>query len=578
MGGKDGTPGTRLPSSSPPARTERGLGISSAGVFLISVFIQFVGFIASFFLAHIVGVDDAGKALLGFVQLSLLIGSSINSLADLRLGSAFTFFVSRGIPPERSLGTYLLIRLTLVGLAGLAIVLVAPYPLFGFGALASSPQELAVLLAFAALPLVWSIPTVYSSLWVAKGDSVRAQLPLLVESVVRTPLLIFVAYVDPTILTITYAYLAGAAVSAIICIPAIAGRFERFRSTELRAMLRYAWPLMGSLLLFYLVTASPQILVNAYLGTTNLNIFLVANGFRILLLALPAAVALPLFPYIASRHAQRDYETVRSGTWRALRYTALLLIPGVVALVVYRVNFLYILTNGTYVAPAALPLAILAVSAVPLALSQIISTSLSACGRQRLELYLGALQVVVLFGVALGLLSTSLLPISAGLNAISVAVLLSALAAIGLNAFFMERLLAVRIQPLSIGRIVVSSAASFEAVAILNDYLPINRLYQLVIGVGIGFVVYFMVLSLLGELSRQDVRELGGSLGVPDRVTLAVARLCWKEGSPDVNALGSHPAPALRPIDFVDTFSGESEYPSLAPAPPDESPRDRGPG
>ena len=547
-------------------RSERPLALSSAGVFLVSLAIQLIGFVASLYLYKHIGTDDPGKGLLGTIQLYLIIGSSINGIADLRLGSAFTFFVARGKPAEQSLGTYFFLRMAMVGLAGLTLFAIAPYPVFG-QQLVSNGTALTVLGVFLALPLLWSVSTVYNQLWVAEGDSLKAQLPLLIESIVRTPVLVYVALYDPTLTGITYAYLVGAIASFFVSLPDVLRRIRPFRATEAKEMFRYAWPLMGSLVLLFLATNSIPLIVNAKLGVINLNLFLAANGFRILALSLPAAISVPLFPYLANRHQEGEYEAIRSGTWRALRYTAMLLVPGVVALVVYRVNFLYILANGTYVSPAAIPLAILVVSAIPLALSQIISTALSAIGKQRLELYITSLQVGVLFGAAFLLLPpVTLLPAVPGLIGASIAVLLSSVAALGLNTFFMERLMAVRIQPRSILSIVASGTVSFLAVSrLFNPIVPVNRYYQLAAGVALGYLVYFLMLALIGELTKEDVRQITSSIGMPARVADLLGRLCWRADAPQVNQADLRLAPGLRPLELPETFSGEREIPELTP-------------
>src|SRR5689334_12908490 len=60
--------------SGPPTHQ---VGLSSTGVFLISVLIQVIGVAASVVLNRFVGITDSGPMILGTVQLYLLIASSI---------------------------------------------------------------------------------------------------------------------------------------------------------------------------------------------------------------------------------------------------------------------------------------------------------------------------------------------------------------------------------------------------------------------------------------------------------------------------------------------------------------------
>ncbi len=332
-------------------------------------------------------------------------------------------------------------------------------------------------------------------------------------------------------------------------------------------MFRFAWPLMGALVLNYLVTNMIPLLVEVGLGYRNLSIFLAANGWRILVLSLPAAVTTPLFPYIAGLHQQERYQAVREGAWQALRYTSILLVPGVLALVVYRNNFLNIFANGLYAGPGALPLAILVVGAIPLALSQIMQSTLNSIGRQRLELYLTGTQVIVLFAaVFLFLPPWGFFPASDGLVAASVAVLLSSVTALALNTYFLEKLIRVRIQPWSILGITVSAIIAFGAISRLNKYLPVNTWYQLLSVVLLCFAVYFVVLALVGELSKQDVRRIGRSMGLPSRSLEAIARMCWRVSSPGLPPVDLSRAPGLQPLrttELPETFTGTREMPDI---------------
>jgi O-antigen/teichoic acid export membrane protein len=546
-------------------------------VFAASVATQLIGFIASLFLYKQIGISPEGRVLLGTVQLFLLIGSSINAIGDLRLGTAYTYFLARGRPATEMTTVYLLVRILMVGSAGLVIFVVAPLSIGG-SQIASGNVELTSLGIFVALPLLWSFSTVYNQLFIGVGNSLKAQYPGLIEAIARMPVLIFVAYYNHTILGLTLAYVVGAAASTVYAAPAVLRRLRAFRRPEAARMFRFAWPLMGSLMLGYLVTNLVPLLV-AKLGPADLSIFLAANGFRILVLSLPAAVTTPLFPYIAGLHRQEKYEAVREGTWQALRYSSILLVPGVVALVTYRNNFLQIFTNHAYAMAGAVPLEVLVAGALPLALSQIMQSSLNAIGRQRLELYLTSTQVAVLFVTAFLLLPSwglGLLPASDGLISASIAVLLSSIAALALNTYFLETLIRVRIQPWSILGITVSAALTFGAISQLNRFLPVNTWYQLLGVVLLCFALYFLVLALIGELSQQDVRRIGRSLGLPVRFREALARLCWRASRPGLPPIDLARAPGLRQTELPETFTGTTELPEigmpLPEGPPGEEP------
>lgn len=567
------------PSSAPkpaaPAvpKAAYSLTLSSGAVFAASLATQLIGFFANVAFYKTIGLTDEGRILLGTAQLFLLIGSSINGVGDLRLGTAYTYFLARGKPPTDNTSTYLLVRMLMVGAAGLILFVIAPLSVGG-KQIASGNTELLSLGVFVTLPLLWSFSTVYNALFIGLGDSVKAQYPSLVEAIVRLPAIIAVAFYFPSLLGITVAYAIGAAASTVYCLPAIVRLLRPFHWSEAIRMFRFSWPLMGSLILNYLVTNMVPLIVAGYLGAAALTIFLAANGWRILALSLPAAIATPLFPYLAGLHRKEEYERIRSGTWQALRYSSMLLVPGVVALVTYRSVFLNVFQNAAYAAAGSLTLAILVIGAIPLALSQIMQTSINSIGRQRLELYITSTQVVVLFAAVFLLMPPGApLYISNGLVAGSIAVLASSIAALGLNTYFMETLIQVHIQPRSILGITLSAAGGFFAMSQFNRFLPHNRYFLLAAGVVLGFVAYFAILILIGELTRDDVYQLGSSVGLPTWAYAWMGRLCWRKTTPGLEPVDMSRARGLRPTELPETFVGITELPRMEPEPlPEESP------
>jgi len=553
-------------------KAAHSLTLSSGAVFGASLATQLIGFFASVAFYKTIGLTPDGRALLGTAQLFLLIASVINGVGDLRLGTAYTYYLARGKPATDNTTTYLLVRMLMVAAAGVLLFGIAPLPIGGARIANGSTQWLSIGI-FLSLPLLWSFSTVYNSLFIGLGNSVKAQYPSLVEAVARLPAILIVAFYFPTVLGITVAYAIGAAASTIYCVPALLPMLRKFRWPEATKMFRFSWPLMGSLMLSYLVTNMAPLIVAGYLGSTALTYFLAANGWRILALSLPAAVSTPLFPYLAGLHRKEEYEGIRRGTWQALRYCAMLLVPGVVALVTYRSVFLNDFQNGAYATAGAIPLALLVIGAIPLALSQIMQTSINSIGRQRLELYITSTQVVVLF-VAIFLLMPTWGPLylGNGLVAASIAVLVSSIAALVLNTYFTETLLKVHAQPRSILGITLSAAAAFFVMSQFNRYLPHDRYYLLAAGVTLGLVAYFALLIAIGELTRQDVRRLGVSIGLPTWMYEWVARICWRKTSPDLLPVDLSRARGLRPVELPATFSGTTEMPQLAQYPEDRSP------
>ncbi len=564
MAGTQSAPTSGRPIPEVPQQAH-SLTLSSGFVFATALIIQVLGVVGSIFLYKHIGISPAGQALIGTAQLFLLIGSSINGVGDLRIGSAYTFFLARGKKAIDNTGTYLIVRTGMVVAASVTLFVIAPVDVFGQRI--ATGAEIVPLGVFLALPVLWSFSTVYSQMYIGLGNSLRAQFPSLIEAIVRLPVLIYVAYDMKSLEGITIAYAIGASSSAIYSLRAVLVRVRGFVFAEAVHLFRYAWPLMGGLMLNYLATNMVPLVVNANLHATQFSVFLTANGWRVLVLSLPTAVATPLFPYLAGLHRQERYELVRSGTWHALRYTAMLLVPGVVALVTYRYEFLNVFANKLYAGPGAWPLAILVIAAIPLSLSQIILSSLDAIGRRRLELYITAAQVVVLVvGIVVLMPPWGILPYRYALISASIAVLLSGIASIVMNTYFMETLIRVHIDVKSILRISVSAAFSFAALSLLNRIrvVPVLSGVELMGAVFLGFGVYFLVLAGIGELTAEDVERIGHSLSLPRRLYMPLTRLCRVKTTPSLLPVDLTRAPGLRTPEFAEPFTGTTELPGMS--------------
>lgn len=554
------------PAAALEPRSEGGpsVGLSSSLVFLISIAIQGIGFIASYFTAHVIGDDPTGLTLLSVAQLYLLVASTLSGLGDLRVGSAYVFYIARGRPAGEITSTYLLIRFGLIAIGGAIAFLAAPFLPFVHGVscngvpILSQGQELALFGAFLITPLLWSPGTVYGQLWVAKGNSIRGQYPLLLQSIAQTTGLVVVALTATTptaqAIGIVLSYIVGGVASSAYSLPTVL-RYSKTRpqAREATRLFTYSWPLLGGLILQYVQANATPFFVQG-VSQTAVTIFLAANGFRILLLGVPNAVSVPLFPHLTNLHIRGEYENLRRRTWSALRYTGMVLMPATLAIIVYRSNLINLLFGANYVAgsscagaaatvggPAiggALTLALLAASTIPAAFVLVILTALNSVGRQRLELYLQLLAVGVLLGVAVLLLPpTAYLATPLGWNlgiaGAGWAILISSVAAFALNLYFLERLLAVRIQPLPILRILASSVVSFVVVSRLNTVINPTHWYTLLLALLLGFAAYYLVLTASGELTRGDVRRIAGFLGLPSRWARPFARLCWVEEVPE---------------------------------------------
>ncbi len=514
------------PTSVPKSR--HPLGFSSAGVFSLGLIVQVLGFVGSVILYKFVGVSAQGQALLGTVQLFLLIASSISSVGDLRMGSAYTYFIARGKSPLDGTSTYLLLR---VGIAAAActIILILTTVNIGNWPFTNAGSLLYLLAAFLTLPLLWSVEAVFTQMFVAQGDSIRAQLPSLVEVLVRTPLLLVVAIWSPTIWAIALAYIGAGLVAALCCLPAILPKLGGFRRTEATLMVRFAWPLMGSLALTFIVTNSMSFVVAAVTGVRELNIFNAANGFRLVLLSLATAVATPLFPLVSGLHHRHAIQEIRTHVQRVLRFSAMLIVPASVIVAVFSSDLLQVFTTPEYLSGTD-AMFVLAISVIPASYSALIFTALVAIGRQRLELYIAGAQTFTLFVTMYLLLPPiAIVPTGSVLLSASISILVSSLVGLAANLYYLRLVMATATSPRSALWTVICSVLGVGIGWWMDSFLTASPLLRVIVGSFSGLAISFLLLDGVGEITREDVRLVTASLRFSAPTGARLARLCWRE-------------------------------------------------
>ena len=583
-----GAPAAPKPGADAPAPVTSKFAFSTLIVFLNAVLGQLMGWVAT----HEIFILDIprsgtppGLAYMGIATFYLLISSMIYTLGDLRVGTAYGFFVARGGNTKNLTGAYLAFRV--LSLGGVAVVfgVLTPIlaPLFGISpapGVGWLPLDL-----FLFLPLLETPSVIYSSLRASRGNAAAGIWPFVVENTLRAAGLVVVAFlwtfdpakagtqlnlvfVHPTvqlvtssnagmILDIAIAYVVAASVPFVGIL--VHSRYAKhgglytgiqFRGAgnEIRSMLIFAAPLMGAMFLTYAVSSLPPFFVAAFLPSQAIQTFAVANAFLLLLMFLPNAITVPLFPDMASLFVRGEHRELRRRTRKSMRWTVLILAPAILAAIVFRkilLNDMYSSIVSTGSNDASIALAILAASALPQALFRITGSVLDAVGQQKRELYLSTVQLMVLSGSLIAFLWRTSPLHGLGVTGAAIAVLLSTSAGFLSNAWFLHRYVQVHPSPRPYITIFVAAAATFLIFSrtAVGDFgslfhdpslaIPVSSTPVFVLTVLAGTVLYAVLLAAVGELTKEDVLELGGSLGLPKSVPRFLARFCWRESWPD---------------------------------------------
>jgi hypothetical protein len=108
------------------------------------------------------------------------------------------------------------------------------------------------------------------------------------------------------------------------------------------------------------------------------------------------------------------------------------------------------------------------------------------------------------------------------------------------NAFYLHRYLKVHLPLRPYATMLGAAVASFAVfsntvLGFFHVSLPVGRTPVLVGVIALGFLVYFGVLLVVGELTREDVSRILSPFGIPPRGIRFLQRLCRRETWPDLD-------------------------------------------
>ncbi len=214
------------------------------------------------------------------------------------------------------------------------------------------------------------------------------------------------------------------------------------------------------------------------------------------------AFSLTLFPHLSGSIAGGDWRTARIYIHSAMRYLALVLIPGI-ALVMGTAPQLIAMVYPAEYAVAAPLLGLLMISTGLYSAYMVFSSAILAEGRVLLALSIPCALVPI------SLLGTWLLTGRFGTVGAAIAALLSTAAAVLASGGYVLRRFSVPMEWRSLARIAIASSGMF---ALTRLYVPRGALlapYYLIVG-----VLYVAVLVALGEISGQEMQQWRDALQV----------------------------------------------------------------
>ncbi len=354
------------------------LGRKSLLVFIGSLVSSALGFVCLFLITNFVGVEAYGQVIL---MVSIL--TTINVVADLGFSSAHIKRISEGCDVDDCISTFVLIKVNLI----------CVFVLLSFGALLvwlnflggeMTAETRDVFLVMMLFEVCINLASIALVTFQGQSQVAKVQLLLILNPLVRLPLIIGIAFIGSGAVALAITYMLGAAIMMLASFLLLHRTRVRWRRpTLIRSYIVFTLPLV---LISVIVTVSAnldKIVIGLSEGDVFVGYYSTVQTFLGVLGSLGAAVAVLTFPNFSMLFKQGRFEEIREKSWMAERYISMLAMPIVVLLMLFPGEILSVIF-GPDLANGAGALRWLTLATFLIMLNQVHSSQILAANRPEL--------------------------------------------------------------------------------------------------------------------------------------------------------------------------------------------------
>lgn len=465
---------------------------------LISIF-STVGFII---VARYMSVEDVGMIgfALGFVGIFLL--------TDYGFSMAHKKKVSEGKDIGECMGTYVIIKLALLVI--LIIVLLSSLfiweSVLGHGY--QDPLIKSVILIIVAYYILFAISKIFTQTFAGLRQSAKQQMPELVGTFARIPLMVFIALTSLGVVALAFSYVVTGIVMVVLGAFLLRNiEFKKPSKSMIMSYIHFAAP-VGIYTVFSAISLNvDKVTLQFFWDSTEVGYFFATQKMVLSLTVIATSIPPIFFPSISYYHSRKQKKLVRQLLSTAERYISMILVPAVVAFAVLSPEIIHI-TLGDHYQPAAMVLVILSFYALFFSLNLPHMQVLYGCNRPKtgakVGIIIAATNTILLFIlVPRELFGYTFFGL--GAEGAAIASLISVFVGFILSRYYTKRVIKSNFNSKILRHWAAGLGMALTIIAITYIMTP-SRWFSLLSVSGIGFLSYMGILILLKELRKRDLR------------------------------------------------------------------------
>lgn len=466
-----------------------------------------LGYLGLFFIARYMSPTDYGivSFAMGFVTL-------FSIFSNLGFGSAHIKRVSEGKNLGKCIGTYLSIR---------AILIIAATAIF-FGSLFiwikimgrgfESPDHLSAIYIITGFWIAQQIVASFTGTFRARKEMAKNQVPFLINGIVRTAAIVYVAMSGMGALALAWTYVAGElAHLAIVLLFFRHYPIEKPSKDLIKSYSVFALPLMLVTTSSVIMHNIDKVMIQLFWASADVGYYFSAYRLSNFITLFTSAIGMLIFPTYSALHKAGKINQIKKLTFDSERHLSLIVFPMVFGLVILAEPTAFILLSGWMPAVPMLQILPFAV------LFRSLATSYEAQfnGMNKPGINKNRIIIMLVFNLMLNII---LIPKDIQmLGGVRLFGLGATGAAIATTVSFAVSLAYTRIMSYKLTgskgnkRILIHALAAIIMAAILYVFLYnydlifwINRWYHLLAFGTFGLAIYLGILALFKEFKKED--------------------------------------------------------------------------
>lgn len=437
----------------------------------------------------------------GFVALFSILGT-------LGFDAAHIKRVSEGKDLEKCIATFAATKIALAGLMASVVIGSMAIWKYVLGRGFETPfHETAVYIMLAYFILLIFTQTMVST-FNARKEIAKSQLPLFAYTFTRVVATIVVAYYGFGVLALAYTYLFGEIFQFALAFLFFRGYSVGRPSLEyFKDYTKFALPMAIVSTAYIIMTNIDKVFIQLFWGAAQVGEYFAVFNLSSFVILFVAAVGMLLFPTISEYHAQNNTEAVKNLVLKSERYLSMIVFPITVIMVVLAEPIIHILLSDKYM-PALPVLRILPFFVLIATLARPYTTQLTGMNRPNFNRNTVLLMMIV--NVSLNLV---LIPREIKSVGITLAGLGAQGAAIATVIAYIAGLIYIRVVAWKITGIkgnlrIILHATAAAVMGLILSYASriifIGRWYELLAIAASGFAIYFALLFVMREFTKED--------------------------------------------------------------------------